>query len=133
MRILGGEPLFDGDRVGIVRFLPCRNLAAERLPVRDAPGQALTAEHADSALGDVQPCAVFRHMMNFETLAEPAGLILPESMVKTRQLMRVEISCDQYDFLPGKQTSAMPLRSPAQSFFVRRSVILTCRGLKATR
>ncbi len=101
-RVLGGEPLFDRGRVGIAHFLPCRNLAAERLPVRDTPGQALTAQHADSAFGDVQSAAVFRRMMNLETLAEPAGLLRRKSAVKTRQLMRVKVSCDQHDFLPGK-------------------------------
>ncbi len=96
-RVFGGELLLDRGRVGVPRFLPCRNLAAERLPARDAP-----AQHADSAFGDVQPGAVFRHMMNLETLADPVGLLRRESAAKTRQLMRVKVSCDQHDFFAGE-------------------------------
>ncbi len=102
MRVLGGEPLFDRGRVGVTRFPPFRNLAAQRLPVGDAPGQALAAQHADSAFGDVPPGAVFRRAVNFETVADPAGLVRRESMVKTHWLMRVKVSCDQHDLFAGE-------------------------------
>ncbi len=78
MRVFGSEPLFDRGRVGIARFPPYRNITTKRLPVWDAPGQALTAQHADFAFGDVQPGAVFRRMMNLETLAEPDGMLRRE-------------------------------------------------------
>ncbi len=101
-RVLGGEPLFDRGRVGVARLLPCRNLAAERLPVGDAPGQALTAQHADSALGDVQPGAVFRRAVNFETVADPAGLVRRESVVKAPWLMRVKVVHGWHDLFAGE-------------------------------
>ncbi len=101
-RVFGGEPLFYRGRVGVARFPPCRNLAAERFPVGDAPGQALTAQHADSALGDVQPGAVFRRMMNLETLAEPAGLVRRQSAVKTHWLMCVKVVHGWHDFFAGE-------------------------------
>lgn len=82
---------------------PGRHFSAERFLVRNAPVEALAAEHGEFGFGHIEPTAVLWRVMPFETPGETARLGGLEGFIKRGRSVRVEIVLNEDNpFGPGK-------------------------------
>jgi hypothetical protein len=74
-RLSGRKPPRNGAALGIAGRTPGRQCRVERGHVRNTAAQALLTEGAQLNLGDVQPTAVARGMMEFQAAGQVVGLL----------------------------------------------------------
>ena len=96
--VAGGEMPVHLPLVGVGGVLPCGEFGIEDVEVVDASAQALPGERGELDLCDVEPGAVFRGVMDLESLREGPGFGRRERLVEGAEGVRVEVVHDQHDF-----------------------------------
>lgn len=87
------------DRIGglVASRFPGGHFAAKKRSGLDAAIQTLTTQHAQLALGDVQPTAVFRSVVNFQAVGQPVGFCGIERFVERSGIVSIQVVHDQND------------------------------------
>ena len=88
---VGGELPIDLAVDRIARFLPCINFATKQCRTLDTTIQALTLQNAEFTFGNVQPTAVFRRVVNLQTLGQRASDSRFKRFVERARRMGVEV------------------------------------------
>ena len=83
--IFRGESPLDALVLRVSVALPGGARGLERLDVRRAPAQALTREHAQLALCDVEPAGVLRCVVDIQTPGQLPGLLRRERLAGAKQ------------------------------------------------
>src|SRR5215207_3466552 len=90
-RILGREPPLDLGAGGVARLLQFPDFTLERLFVADAPVQTLTAEDAQLDLGDVEPTAMLRRVVELQPPSDAACFLRREGLIQRGHPVRVQV------------------------------------------
>src|SRR5687768_16924981 len=80
--VLGPELPVDAAAGGVAPRFPGGDLPLQGRPIRDAAVEALAGQDAQLDLGDVEPAAVRRGVVQLQLLREPSGLGRRERLVQ---------------------------------------------------
>jgi hypothetical protein len=93
--VAGGEVPVDLPLVGVDGVLPGGQLVVEDVEVLDPPVEALSGQGGQLDLGDVEPGAVFRGVVDLQPGGEAARLDRLERLIQGAESVRVEVVHDQ--------------------------------------
>ena len=82
--------------------LPGGDLLDEVELVRDTAIETLTRQHAELGFGHIEPTAVFRGVVPFESLDETTGFGCGEGFVERRWFVGVEVAMSTILLAAGK-------------------------------
>src|SRR5579883_1052704 len=117
------------DLAGGSRGVPLPQEGAEVGRAGDPLVEALQGDRGEEDLGDVEPAAVLRGVMNLEALGQPAGLLGLEGFVQAGQRMDVQVVHDQHDDPGGGRHGHARVRQQLLARFVQAHL----RALRVVR